>query len=589
MGKNYRGSLGFTSSPGLSNRICKASCSNFTGKITSSVPSCGGSARSGSASIAGKAGSASSGSQSSDRRLYKFDVCSPKKGWGKLPGSEPETLESISSIRALQDGGHPHVTRPFTTRGVLSEDRSEGCLFDSTHLEKSSEISSLSLARKHARVCLPSFRLSHSAKGFHKIDETSSGTFEGHSSNNLFRRYPNYGRISGSGASPCSIGIESSREPGVSCQLQEIPLSSQSTNRIFRFVDRFQGPYSSASWGKIAKDSKELPETLRATRGLNKGIIKIPGAPDLIHPSHFPSSPPFQASATSEKSGHELTKIVRGHDPAGPSVQGGDHLVERSSPSMEWPCTVPETSRSHHRNRCVTEGMGGILPRYKYRGSMVLRRKEVPYKLSRTSGRVTGNQDLHKRQNVCTCEAVNGQCSGSSIHKQDGGYSFPSAIKFSIRPLGMVHSQQDGGFSAASSRMSECSSGQRVPSFTRFQRLETGPSHVSIAGGEMGPPRDRPVCFTPNLPTPTICQLETGPLSGSCRCLFNQLEKHSGVCLSSICLNRSLPTAGNESGGGPISSSSPGLASSALVPSATSSVHRLPSVIPDVTNTSDEG
>ncbi len=117
MRKNYRGSLGFTSSPGLSNRICKAFCANFSGKITSSDSSCGDSTRSGSERTAGEAGSASSGSQTSDRRLYKFDVCSPKKGRGKSPCSEPETLESVSSIRAFQNGGHPHVTRPLTTRG----------------------------------------------------------------------------------------------------------------------------------------------------------------------------------------------------------------------------------------------------------------------------------------------------------------------------------------------------------------------------------------------------------------------------------------------------------------------------------------
>ena len=35
---------------------------------------------------------------------------SPKKGRGKSPCSEPETLES--SIQAFQNGGHPHVTRP---------------------------------------------------------------------------------------------------------------------------------------------------------------------------------------------------------------------------------------------------------------------------------------------------------------------------------------------------------------------------------------------------------------------------------------------------------------------------------------------
>ena len=49
---------------------------------------------------------------------------------------------------------------------------------------------------------------------------------------------------------------------------------------------------------------------------------------------------------------------------------------------------------------------------------MVLGRKEISYKLSRTSGRVTSNQDLYKGQSLCTRKAVNGRCSGNSIHKQ---------------------------------------------------------------------------------------------------------------------------------------------------------------------------
>ncbi len=57
-----------------------------------------------------------------------------------------------------------------------------------------------------------------------------------------------------------------------------------------------------------------------------------------------------------------------------------------------------------------------------------------------------------------------------------------------------------------------------------------------LLAGKWRPLRYRPLCFTPNLPNPTICQLETGPFSSTCRCLFNQLEKHSGYAFPPFAL-----------------------------------------------------
>ena len=39
--------------------------------------------------------------------------------------------------------------------GLAGKDRSQGCLSDSTHLERPPKIPLISLERKHARVCLP--------------------------------------------------------------------------------------------------------------------------------------------------------------------------------------------------------------------------------------------------------------------------------------------------------------------------------------------------------------------------------------------------------------------------------------------------
>lgn len=199
----------------------------------------------------------------------------------------------------------------------------------------------------------------------------------GYPTDNLFGRYPDYGRVSGSCAPSGSINFEPVRESGFLGQLQEIPIGSQSTTIIFRFVNRFQGPYPSITRGEVKKNSKTLPKAARSGRGLNTGIVKIPGPPDILHSGHFPSSPPFQKSTETEKPSNGFSPMLRGHDFSGSSIPGRDGLVEGSPPSMEWQGAVPKTNRFDHRDRCISKGLGGILPGRQYRGPLEEKRLHI--------------------------------------------------------------------------------------------------------------------------------------------------------------------------------------------------------------------
>ena len=164
----------------------------------------------------------------------KFAVCCAKKGRRESPCSESKAIKSIHNIRTFQNGRYSYVKRPSKTRGLVGKNRPQGCLFNSTHLDKSSEIPSFSVERQHARVCLSPLRFSFCPESVHEADETSCSSIEtaGHSANNLFRRHINYGRILRPSASSGSFSIESPREFRFHSKLREIPFGANSGDRI---------------------------------------------------------------------------------------------------------------------------------------------------------------------------------------------------------------------------------------------------------------------------------------------------------------------------------------------------------------------
>ena len=112
--------------------------------------------------------------------------------------------------RTFQNGWNPYVERPSKTKRLSLKDRPQGRLPNCADLERSSEISSISVEGNTARICFPPLWVSHSPQGVHKVDETGSSGFKttGYSSNNLPRRRTNYGRIASLSITPCSFNFE---------------------------------------------------------------------------------------------------------------------------------------------------------------------------------------------------------------------------------------------------------------------------------------------------------------------------------------------------------------------------------------------
>ena len=91
----------------------------------------------------------------------------------------PEGSEQIYCEGALQDGGFPHGEGFNKTRGLVGQNRPEGCLLLGTSSPQSPEIPSISMAGHTVRVSVSAFRPILCPSHLHKTDETSGSPSEG--------------------------------------------------------------------------------------------------------------------------------------------------------------------------------------------------------------------------------------------------------------------------------------------------------------------------------------------------------------------------------------------------------------------------
>ena len=76
-------------------------------------------------------------------------------------------------------------------------------------------------------------------------------------------------------------------------------------------------------------------------------------------------------------------------------------------------------------------------------------------------------------------------------------------------------------------------------------RLETEPDLVQENGQSLWSNRSRPICILPDCPVPSLFQLAARFLCSSNRCIFAGLVSDTGICRSSVELDRASPVTGS--------------------------------------------
>ena len=321
------------------------------------------------------------------------------------------------AFRGRQSSRGGHQLPNAKERRLSDQDRSQGCILDRSSLEGPSKLSTLSVEEHSARVCLPSIRASHCCQGFHQTYEACSSHAEtkGSAPNYLF-----------------SLSSESTRKSGVCYQLQEVSADSKPANRVLRLSDRFSSFVTPTPRQKVVENKKTMPKITKFRRGLNTRIIKIPGPPNFFYSGSFPSPSSLSTALEVKKSQLEHPSVLRCNNSSGLPSEGGTGLVAIPPSRMEWKSTIPQFCPPSDRNRCIPQGLGGVLRKSKYRGPMVYRRTETSHKLSRTPCRVLCHQNFLRKQSGRTCQTVDGQCFSSGLHQQNGGTHSKTLAKLAI-------------------------------------------------------------------------------------------------------------------------------------------------------------
>ncbi|CAB3991638.1 Hypothetical predicted protein [Paramuricea clavata] len=213
MGNDHTGPLDPAGHPGLADRTCNSSSATVITQCTKAFFNTRDCVGARGKRIVDEASNSSSTIPKARGRIYKFYLCGAQEIWGKSSSSKSKIPEPVSRLRACQDGGHPHVKGSIKEGRFSRENRAQGCLPDSANLEEPPKISAISLEGHHAGVLMPSFRFGDRAKGFYQAYEPGNRGIEAkrYSRNYIFRRYPNYGRISQSSITSCSLNPESPR------------------------------------------------------------------------------------------------------------------------------------------------------------------------------------------------------------------------------------------------------------------------------------------------------------------------------------------------------------------------------------------
>ena len=246
-------------------------------------------------------------------------------------------------------------------------------------------------------------------------------------------------------------------------------------------------------------------------------------------------------------------------------VASTSRCLERSSA----PSPIP---RSNNRDRRVSDGLGGCLPRRPNRGLVVSDGAEAPYQLSAAPGGIVCDQKLYEKWVVCSFAPTHGQyfCGGLSQpfrwdpfvgSLQSGSCSVGMGLDTQYLPLCRAHSGQSERFSRLG-----------VVQFSRFEQLETLSGNFPFPNANPRPLHDRPLCGSLELSTSPILQLETGPNGVSHVCVPTELVNCEELCVSPILSNHTLPCEA-ESGRGRVDPCHSSVANSGLVPKHTAYVN----------------
>ena len=475
-----------------------------------------------------------------------------------------QRFKCLSSVRSLQDGGHPSSVRSSTAQRLARQDQSEGRVFRDPNLARSWEIPALCLEADYPRICMPSVRSCSSPPCIYEDHETSSVAFtpDRDSTDNLFGRHSPYECVRDRSPARHAYGSVLIREPRFCDQSREILFSANPAVRISRVSSEHSGYDSAPARLQSEFNQDALFNSTISTRCFSTGTISVDRQVDRLYLGCI--SRPFALSqfttveTPSSLSGQELrfpdTTLSRGHRQTS-MVASTSRYMERSSA----PSPIPG---SNNRDRRVSDGLGGCLSRHPNRGPVVSDGAEAQYQLSGAPGGIVCDPKLYEKSVVCSCAPTHGQYFCGGLSQPFRWDSFVGSLQSGSCSMGVGLDTQYLPQCRAHSGQSERFSRLGVAQFSGFKQLETLSGNFPFCNADPRPLHARPLCGSLELST---LQLKTGPNGVSHGCVSTELVNREELCVSPFLSNHALPCEA-ESGRGRVDSCHSSVANSGLVP-----------------------
>ena len=252
------------------------------------------------------------------------------------------------------------------------------------------------------------------------------------------------------------------------------------------------------------------------------------------------SSVPSSTSSTDKQCNFTSTVNSRSATDL-PSERSLDHrdkgrvaMVGSRSISPQSNGSGNSAARHGNQDRCLSSRLGCPTSGVPDRGAMVNRRETDAYQCVGAAGSISCPKDFCQRQITFECASSNGQYVSQSLHKPFGGYTLPSVELTGSSDVEMVPGSPHFPYSRAPARQGESDSRRGIQGSERSLRLDDTSKSFFPDTASDGPPRGGPFCISPDTPTTTFFQLETGSPGRSHGCIHSGLESISRICESSV-------------------------------------------------------
>ena len=426
LGPADSGSLGTTNSSGFPITPCKSASSNISSPTITAVTSTAGIGINRDTGNVRETGH--KGGSTRPKGFCFSDISGAQEGWRLHTGNKPEGSEQIYCGGALQDGGFPHGEGFNKTRGLVGQNRPEGCLLLGTSSPQSPEIPSISMVGHTVRVSVSAFRPILCPSHLHKTDETggSPSEGEGNQTHCIPGRHIDHVQLSGHPDQPVEICQGPVSGAGPSHQREKISARSLPRNcapgpGYFNYYNA-----SVTSQREGGPDSAGGQAITGHVRSISPEVSNVGGQDNSCKAGNSSGSTVPSPPSSSDKQSGSISILHTGGETVLPphggiicGSQTGAGMVDARNARPQWGSIDDGYSRHGDRIRCFLPWLGCNLegPRVKDGRTVVNQRTRDAHRLPGITGGITGNSDFCQREEEHQDISEDRQCIDQSIHK----------------------------------------------------------------------------------------------------------------------------------------------------------------------------